>query len=61
MSVQCIPYETPLALRLYRKKIGVCRGIPIFLLFALKVKVSNDQVMVQSERNSPPKTEVGKN
>ena len=29
MSVQCIPPYTPL---LY-SKIGVCRGIPIFLIF----------------------------
>ena len=32
MSVKCIPPQTPL---LYRKT-GVCRGIPIFLIFAPK-------------------------
>ena len=32
MSVKCIPPHTPL---LY-SKIGVCRGIPIFLIFAPK-------------------------
>ena len=32
MSVKCVPPYTPL---LYRKT-GVCRGIPIFLIFAPK-------------------------
>ena len=32
MSVKCLPPQTPL---LYSKN-GVCRGIPIFLIFALK-------------------------
>ena len=32
MPVTCIPHQTPL---LYRKT-GVCRGKPIFLIFALK-------------------------
>ena len=32
MSVKCVPPQTPL---LY-SKIGVCRGIPIFLIFAPK-------------------------
>ena len=30
MSVKCIPQRTPLL----HRKIGVCRGIPIFLVFA---------------------------
>ena len=35
MSVKCIPHQTPF---LYRKT-GVCRGIPIFLIFAPKHRV----------------------
>ena len=35
MSVKCLPPHTPL---LY-SKTGVCRGIPIFLIFALKHKI----------------------
>ena len=30
-------------------------------MYYIKVKVGNDQVKAQPERDSPPKTEVGKN
>ena len=53
MSVKCVPPQTPL---LY-SKTGVCRGIPIFLIFAPKHRLRVDcvptiYVLSKNKKNS---------